>query len=1115
MKRIISTFTVLLLTLICFSQKYSQNNLYGEEFQRTHAKYNLGLPTDTFSIPLEYRNRPHIAVHNNVLYKWNTSLLIWEEVGTGGSSGTVKTETFSNVAALQASSFYLTSGSLSAITQYYSTESSGGGDTYFWSPTSTSTHNGVDVIRPTAISALSPGRWLKQYRGIVDASAAGILDDGSDQTARLNAVLSNSSVHTLRFTSRVKVNSTVDFQNKVAIMENGGMFDGTGRIENIYVGADDRSQVFDTTLDVSNGILNSQASVMWFGAKAEFHYNLGGLPGTYRNNNTPFYEALHAFKNQDAYSYFPARPRLYIPSEALHYYYFGDTLKINTAIEMYGDGQASTILYFPTSIGIYVDYGSWQNHSRYVHLHDFQLTAGTVQTQQCTGYFDDSKHGLFIVSPYGVYERLIVWKFNGHGIKVYGNTPATNGNVNTFYNCSANNNGGCGYLFLGGDGNQSSVFGGEAIGNARWGYCDSSFLGCNVFGLHTATNGTNNIYNVSSVTGAGTIGYTAIRDNIGIEPGVTPGWEHYWKQFGPGYGCAAPFPCWNISTQYYGGGGFYHGSTTNRGTNIGGYAEFDQNIGVNDGNTFVAGGFAQYMEGATYNVVFGNPAVKHKLRIGRENGLGGVLLTDEESGYGSVLFESLTGYSNGWAFDRATGNISMVASGTGAGIYNFFQDQSASLIGRASWPKLYNFATEAGIFSKPYDGAYEFRNILTSYNKPPDSFGGNGDVCIKIGAVSDTISWLRVSGIWEPVLKGSTSGPPVGLQDAITNDPVLTANNVIDIGANTLKIQKDAENYLDINTDYTEIVRTDNTTATKSAFMGTYKTSTIAFSNLASSYGAESSFVQSHSDNTGSYIDINSSGKDYRVNLAHSASVFNKMMVWDSVNHKWATMALPSAGGGDAYLANTQTFTGDNTFSKGTVFKATSGTNYPVEIRADDASDANILRVKDHTGSADMWALNNGSLACLNGSATYGSTAVTTLYSNSNVIRLAPVSTKVEVSQNNTTVMNGLVVVPLVETYSSTLTFDAALSNIHRVTITGNPTIAAPTNPADGQEITIILTQDGTGSRTVTWNTIFKWSVDHPLPTLSTTAGYKDAFKFSYDAATATWDSFGYTLGIH
>ena len=66
------------------------------------------------------------------------------------------------------------------------------------------------------------------------------------------------------------------------------------------------------------------------------------------------------------------------------------------------------------------------------------------------------------------------------------------------------------------------------------------------------------------------------------------------------------------------------------------------------------------------------------------------------------------------------------------------------------------------------------------------------------------------------------------------------------------------------------------------------------------------------------------------------------------------------------------------------------------------------------------------------------------------------------------------------------------------LTLGGNRTISAPTNLQDGATYYLILKQDATGSRTVTWNAVFKWA-GGTAPTLSTGANAIDLLTFVSD----------------
>lgn len=93
---------------------------------------------------------------------------------------------------------------------------------------------------------------------------------------------------------------------------------------------------------------------------------------------------------------------------------------------------------------------------------------------------------------------------------------------------------------------------------------------------------------------------------------------------------------------------------------------------------------------------------------------------------------------------------------------------------------------------------------------------------------------------------------------------------------------------------------------------------------------------------------------------------------------------------------------------------------------------------------------------------------------------------------------------PVAMTMAATsMSADMRTSNVFTGTLTGNIPAAniALTNFTDGQTVNIFLTQDGTGSRTITWPTSFKWSRG-VVGVLTTTANAVDILILTYRAAT-------------
>lgn len=57
--------------------------------------------------------------------------------------------------------------------------------------------------------------------------------------------------------------------------------------------------------------------------------------------------------------------------------------------------------------------------------------------------------------------------------------------------------------------------------------------------------------------------------------------------------------------------------------------------------------------------------------------------------------------------------------------------------------------------------------------------------------------------------------------------------------------------------------------------------------------------------------------------------------------------------------------------------------------------------------------------------------------------------------------------------FGATINTDASLANFFRITMTGNATLAAPTNLLNGQRVSWQVTQDATGNRVLTLASIF------------------------------------------
>jgi hypothetical protein len=86
-------------------------------------------------------------------------------------------------------------------------------------------------------------------------------------------------------------------------------------------------------------------------------------------------------------------------------------------------------------------------------------------------------------------------------------------------------------------------------------------------------------------------------------------------------------------------------------------------------------------------------------------------------------------------------------------------------------------------------------------------------------------------------------------------------------------------------------------------------------------------------------------------------------------------------------------------------------------------------------------------------------------------------------------------------TDGATITPDFSLGNNFSVTLGGNRTLANPTNLTAGQHGVIVITQDGTGSRTLAYGSNWKFPAG-AAPTLTTTANAVDVLEYYVESSS-------------
>tara|TARA_R100001440_G_scaffold35245_1_gene54273 strand:- start:749 stop:1582 length:834 start_codon:yes stop_codon:yes gene_type:complete len=180
---------------------------------------------------------------------------------------------------------------------------------------------------------------------------------------------------------------------------------------------------------------------------------------------------------------------------------------------------------------------------------------------------------------------------------------------------------------------------------------------------------------------------------------------------------------------------------------------------------------------------------------------------------------------------------------------------------------------------------------------------------------------------------------------------------------------------------------------------------------------------------------------------------------------------LPVAGG---------TLTGTLT----TVDVTFQGDNYSVSWdKSDDALEFADNAKLVFGASTDLTITHNGSNSILNENGT------------GNLQLQLGGTTKFEVVSGGISLTGGAASNITALSDGSTITIDMATACHHSVTLAGNRTFAAPSNQVIGQSGSIFITQDGTGSRTATFNSAFKF-VGGTAPTLSTAANAVDRIDY-------------------
>lgn len=216
----------------------------------------------------------------------------------------------------------------------------------------------------------------------------------------------------------------------------------------------------------------------------------------------------------------------------------------------------------------------------------------------------------------------------------------------------------------------------------------------------------------------------------------------------------------------------------------------------------------------------------------------------------------------------------------------------------------------------------------------------------------------------------------------------------------------------------------------------------------------------------------------------------------------WANV-MPVGGIFDTVNA---VYTYANTFG-GTIANTSAKTNTAYYI-------ANLSY--DQSNTAYTTAVNAYNLAVLKGqiaedaytvaNAAYGQANLATTYAYATANAAYAVANAAYTNANSTLVLTQAAfakanaaasITSGTITDAATINWDLSQYQVATVTLGGNRTIAAPSNMSVGTFV-LHLKQDATGSRTVTWNSVFKFPAG-VTPPLTTTANARDIVSFICD----------------
>lgn len=213
-----------------------------------------------------------------------------------------------------------------------------------------------------------------------------------------------------------------------------------------------------------------------------------------------------------------------------------------------------------------------------------------------------------------------------------------------------------------------------------------------------------------------------------------------------------------------------------------------------------------------------------------------------------------------------------------------------------------------------------------------------------------------------------------------------------------------------------------------------------------------------------------------------------------------------------AQLKNYQAgLSGDTVSAVGSVIvKGTSATGGDIQLYEDTDNGTNYVAFKAPASISSnvTWTLPNAD-------GTSGQAIVTDgagVLSFASVLTASGTATLTNKTIEAGTFTNGYTEEVVTANTSTAYTVNLANGSVQILTLTGNCTFTFPTATA-GRSFIMILKQDGTGSRTVTWPAAVKWP-SGTAPTITSTASKSDKYIFTADGTNWIGSNAGqnYTL---